>query len=79
VDAEPHRVGLRFPVQYVIRPRTAEFLDYRGYAGQVAAGSVVPGDEVVILPSGTRTTVTRIDTADGELDVAHAGRSVTLI
>ena len=42
VDAEPHRVGLRFPVQYVIRPRTAEFLDYRGYAGQVAAGSVVP-------------------------------------
>jgi len=57
-----HAVGLRFPVQYVIRPRTAEFPDYRGYAGQVAAGSVVPGDEVVILPSGTRTTVTRIDT-----------------
>ncbi|WP_027499949.1 sulfate adenylyltransferase subunit 1 [Rhodococcus sp. UNC363MFTsu5.1] len=79
VDAEPHRVGLRFPVQYVIRPRTAEFLDYRGYAGQVAAGSVRPGDEVVILPSGTRTTVERVDTADGELDVANAGRSVTLI
>ncbi|WP_430333165.1 sulfate adenylyltransferase subunit 1 [Rhodococcus sp. ACT016] len=72
-------IGLRFPVQYVIRPRTAEFPDYRGYAGQVAAGSVVPGDEVVILPSGTRTTVDRIDTADGELDVAHAGRSVTLV
>ncbi|MFD4179822.1 sulfate adenylyltransferase subunit 1 [Rhodococcus sp. NPDC058514] len=79
VDAEPHRVGLRFPVQYVIRPRTAEFLDYRGYAGQVAAGSVRPGDEVVILPSGTRTTVERVDTADGELDIANAGRSVTLI
>ncbi|MBP1159435.1 MULTISPECIES: sulfate adenylyltransferase subunit 1 [Rhodococcus] len=79
VDAEPHRVGLRFPVQYVIRPRTADFLDYRGYAGQVAAGSVRPGDEVVILPSGTRTTVERVDTADGELDVANAGRSVTLI
>ncbi|MFC4603164.1 sulfate adenylyltransferase subunit 1 [Rhodococcus kronopolitis] len=79
VDAEPHRVGLRFPVQYVIRPRTAEFPDYRGYAGQVAAGSVRPGDDVVILPSGTRTTVARVDTADGQLDVAHAGRSVTLI
>lgn len=79
VDAEPHRVGLRFPVQYVIRPRTAEFPDYRGYAGQVAAGEVTPGDEVVILPSGVRTTVTRIDTADGELDSAHAGRSVTLV
>ncbi|MDV7355004.1 GTP-binding protein [Rhodococcus oxybenzonivorans] len=79
VDAEPHRVGLRFPVQYVIRPRTPEFPDYRGYAGQVAAGAVEPGDEVVILPSGVRTTVTRIDTADGELDSAHAGRSVTLV
>ncbi|ABG93078.1 MULTISPECIES: sulfate adenylyltransferase subunit 1 [Rhodococcus] len=79
VDAEPHRVGLRFPVQYVIRPRTPEFPDYRGYAGQVAAGEVTPGDEVVILPSGVRTTVTRIDTADGELDSAHAGRSVTLV
>ncbi|MDJ0360779.1 GTP-binding protein [Rhodococcus sp. H29-C3] len=79
VDAEPHRVGLRFPVQYVIRPRTAEFPDYRGYAGQVAAGTVSPGDEVVVLPSGVRTTVERIDTADGELGSAHAGRSVTLI
>ena len=79
VDAEPHRVGLRFPVQYVIRPRTAEFPDYRGYAGQVAAGEVRPGDEVVVLPSGIRTTVTRVDTADGELDFAHAGRSVTLV
>ncbi|GAA4473509.1 GTP-binding protein [Rhodococcus olei] len=79
VDAEPHRVGLRFPVQYVIRPRTAEFPDYRGYAGQVAAGEVRAGDEVVVLPSGIRTTVTRIDTADGELDSAHAGRSVTLV
>jgi sulfate adenylyltransferase subunit 1 len=79
VDAEPHRVGLRFPVQYVIRPRTADFPDYRGYAGQVAAGSVRPGDEIVVLPSGTRTAVARIDTADGELDAAQAGRSVTLI
>ncbi|HET8993869.1 MAG TPA: GTP-binding protein [Rhodococcus sp. (in: high G+C Gram-positive bacteria)] len=82
VDADVHGrhdVGLRFPVQYVIRPRTAEYPDYRGYAGQVGAGSVRPGDEVVILPSGIRTTVERIDTADGELDIAHAGRSVTLI
>jgi len=82
VDADVHgrhEVGLRFAVQYVIRPRTAEFPDYRGYAGQIGAGSVRPGDEIVVLPSGVRTTVERIDTADGELDVAHAGRSVTLI
>ena len=72
-------VGLRFPVQYVIRPRTPEYPDYRGYAGQIAAGRVSVGDEVVILPSGTRTTVTQIDTADGQLATAHTGRSVTLL
>ncbi len=82
VDADVpgrHEVGLRFAVQYVIRPRTAEYPDYRGYAGQIAAGSVRPGDDIVVLPSGVRSTVERIDTADGELDVAHAGRSVTLV
>jgi len=82
VDADSagrHSLGLRFPVQYVIRPRTAEYPDYRGYAGQIAAGSVSPGDEVVVLPSGIRTTVERIDTADGELPFAQVGRSVTLV
>ncbi|MGH3724129.1 MAG: sulfate adenylyltransferase subunit 1 [Mycobacterium sp.] len=76
---ESSSVGLRFPVQYVIRPRTAEYPDYRGYAGQVAAGTVRVGDEVVISPAGRRTTVAGIDTADGPLEVAKAGRSVTLI
>jgi sulfate adenylyltransferase subunit 1 len=82
VDADArgrHQVGLRFPVQYVIRPRTPEYPDYRGYAGQISAGVVSKGDEVVVLPSGTRTTVERIDTPDGELDSAQPGRSVTLI
>ncbi len=79
VEAEPRRVGLRLPVQYVIRPRTAEFPDYRGFAGQIAAGTVSPGDQVVVLPSGTRTTVLRVDTADGKLAVADAGRSVTVL
>ncbi|MFT4043303.1 MAG: GTP-binding protein [Gordonia sp. (in: high G+C Gram-positive bacteria)] len=74
-----HDVGLRFPVQYVIRPRTAQFPDYRGYAGQIAAGSVSVGDEIVVLPSGQRSTVTQIDTADGQLLTAHSGRSVTLL
>lgn len=78
-NAGRHTLGLRFPVQYVIRPRTAEFPDYRGYAGQIAAGSVSPGDEVIVLPSGIRTKVARVDTADGELDTAFAGRSVTIV
>ena len=73
------QVGLRFPVQYVIRPRTPDYPDYRGYAGQIAAGRVSVGDEVVILPSGTRTMISQIDTADGQLATAHTGRSVTLL
>jgi sulfate adenylyltransferase subunit 1 len=69
----------RMPVQYVIRPRSADLHDYRGYAGQVASGTVSPGDEVVVLPEGRRTTVAKVDTADGPLDVAGAGRSVTVL
>jgi sulfate adenylyltransferase subunit 1 len=65
----------RMPVQYVIRHHAG---DYRGYAGQVAAGTVAPGDAVVVLPAGTRTTVTAVETADGPLGAAGAGRSVTV-
>jgi sulfate adenylyltransferase subunit 1 len=79
VEPDPHDAPLRFPVQYVIRPRTADYPDYRGYAGQIAAGTVSPGDEIVVLPGGQRSTVTRIDTMDGPLDQAGAGRSVTLL
>jgi sulfate adenylyltransferase subunit 1 len=65
----------RMPVQYVIRERAT---DYRGYAGRVAAGTVAPGDAVVVLPAGTPTTVTAVDTADGPLEAAAAGRSVAI-
>jgi sulfate adenylyltransferase subunit 1 len=73
------RAPFRMAVQYVIRPRTDALHDYRGYAGQVAAGTVAPGDEVVVLPAGRGTTVASVDTADGPLDVAGAGRSVTVL
>ena len=82
LDLENQRAadaGLRFPVQYVIRPRSAEHPDYRGYAGRVAAGTVRPGDEVVVLPSGRSSTVSGIDTADGPVSTAVAGESVTLL
>jgi sulfate adenylyltransferase subunit 1 len=65
----------RMAVQYVIREPSR---DYRGYAGQVAAGSVRPGDEVVVLPGGAATTVASVETADGPLGAAGAGRSVTV-
>ena len=79
VAPDPHDSAFRFPVQYVIRPRTPEYLDYRGYAGQIAAGTVRPGDEIVVLPQGIRSRVERIDTADGPLEEAGAGTSVTLL
>ena len=66
--------SFRFPVQWVNRPN----LDFRGFAGQIAAGAVHPGDTVRILPSGKASTVARIVTADGDLDRAVAGQSVTL-
>ena len=64
----------RMPVQWVNRPNQ----DFRGFAGQIAAGSVAAGAEVRILPSGRVTRVERIVTADGDLDEAVAGQSVTL-
>jgi bifunctional enzyme CysN/CysC len=74
VGRESSDLGLRLPVQWVTRPNQ----DFRGFAGTIAAGEVRPGDEVVALPSGRRSKVARIVTADGDLDVAGPGRAVTL-
>ena len=64
----------RLPVQYVIRPNQ----DFRGYAGQISAGTIRPGDEVLALPAGRRSRVKTITTFDGDLAAAHAPMSVTL-
>ncbi|MBN2597682.1 MAG: GTP-binding protein [Marinifilaceae bacterium] len=68
----------RLPVQYVIRPQSDEFHDYRGYAGRVASGVFHPGDKVRILPSGIETTIEAIDSFSGEQEVAFTPQSVTL-
>ena len=68
----------RFPVQWVIRPISDEHHDYRGYAGQVAGGVWKAGDDVIVLPSGRRSSVAAVETADGELEEAVAGTSVTI-
>ena len=64
----------RMPVQWVNRPN----LDFRGFAGLIASGSVKPGDAVRVLPSGKTSAISRIVTLDGDLDEAIAGQSVTL-
>ncbi len=66
--------AFRLPVQWVNRPD----LDFRGFAGLIASGTVRPGDPVRILPSGRTTTIARIVTMDGDLPQAVAGQSVTL-
>ena len=68
----------RFPVQWVIRPMSDEHHDYRGYAGQVAGGVWRAGDEVVVLPSGLRSRVEAVETADGPLEAAVPPQSVTI-
>ncbi|MFL0027140.1 sulfate adenylyltransferase subunit 1 [Streptomyces sp. NBUL23] len=68
----------RFPVQYVIRPQSAEHPDYRGYAGQIAAGVFRVGEAVAVLPSGRTTTITGIDALGESVDIAWAPQSVTL-
>jgi sulfate adenylyltransferase large subunit len=70
---------VRFPVQWVIRPMNDEHHDYRGYAGQVAGGVLRAGQEVVVLPSGRRTTIRQIDTYGGAIDEAFPTMSVTLL
>lgn len=66
--------GFRMPVQYVNRPN----LDFRGFCGTVAAGELQPGELITTLPSGKQSKVTRIVTADGDLDLAVASEAITI-
>lgn len=74
VDQQKGAGEFRFPVQYVNRPN----LDFRGFAGTIAAGSISVGDAITALPSGKTSTVARIVTFDGDLPQAQAGQAVTL-
>ncbi|MFE6776194.1 sulfate adenylyltransferase subunit 1 [Streptomyces sp. NPDC057702] len=78
VVADPARDVARFPVQYVIRPQSAEHPDYRGYAGQVASGVLRVGQPVVVLPSGRESVIEGIDALGHPVDAAWAPQSVTL-
>jgi sulfate adenylyltransferase large subunit len=78
IATDRNMVDVRFPVQRVIRPMDEAHHDYRGYSGQVAAGVLSPGDEVMVLPSGARTRIAAVDAYEGELDAAFPTMSVTL-
>ncbi|MDD2685054.1 MAG: sulfate adenylyltransferase subunit CysN [Gallionella sp.] len=78
IDHDVNTSDFRFPVQWVCRPQTGEYHDFRGFAGRIEAGEVSVGDEVTVLPSGRTTTVKEIVTYDGNLQTAFAPQSVTL-
>lgn len=78
VGGEENHVDARFPVQWVVRPMSDEYHDFRGYAGRVAGGVFKPGDEITVLPSGFQSKIKAIHTADGTLEEAFAPKSVTI-
>jgi bifunctional enzyme CysN/CysC len=78
VASDRNLIDVRFPVQYVIRPQSDSWHDYRGYAGQVAGGVLRKGDEVMVLPSGFTSRIKSVETADGEVDEAFPPMSVTV-
>jgi bifunctional enzyme CysN/CysC len=78
IASDRNLVDVRFPVQYVIRPQSRKYVDYRAYAGQVAGGILKPGDDVMVLPSGFTSRIAAISTADGPIDEAFPPMSVTV-
>jgi bifunctional enzyme CysN/CysC len=79
IASDRNLIDVRFPVQYVIRPRSDKYHDYRAYAGSVAAGVLKPGDEVLVLPSGLTSRIARIDTYDGPVDEAYPPMAVSVL
>jgi bifunctional enzyme CysN/CysC len=78
IASDRNLVDNRFPVQYVIRPQSAEYRDYRGFAGSVVGGIFKQGDEVMVMPSRKASRIAAIDTPEGEVAQAFPPMSVTI-
>ncbi|MEP6665361.1 MAG: sulfate adenylyltransferase subunit CysN [Nocardioidaceae bacterium] len=78
VASDRNLIDVRFPVQFVVRPKSNEHHDYRGYAGQVAGGVLKAGDDVMVLPSGLTSRIASVETADGPVEEAFPPMSVTI-
>jgi sulfate adenylyltransferase subunit 1 len=79
IASDHNFIDTRFPVQFVIRPYSDDFHDYRGYAGRVAGGVLKKGDKVTLLPSGFTSKIAKIDSYDGEMEAAFPPQSVTIL
>jgi sulfate adenylyltransferase subunit 1 len=78
IDHDVNTTDFRFPVQWVCRPQTEEFHDFRGFMGRIEAGEVSVGDEITVLPSGRTSKVKEIVTYDGNLQTAFAPQSIAI-
>lgn len=78
VDSDFNHVDSRLPVQWVTRPQSQEYPDYRGYAGQVAGGVFKPGDKIIALPSGFTSYVDTVETFEQEEEEVYQPMSVTM-
>jgi sulfate adenylyltransferase subunit 1 len=78
IESDHNHIDSRFPVQYVVRPHSKEFHDYRGYAGRVAGGIFRPGDDVLVMPSGFTSKIKAIEFGGEKLEEAFAPMSVTI-
>lgn len=78
IESDYNHIDSRFPVQYVVRPHSKEYHDFRGYAGRVAGGIFRPGDDVVVLPSGFNSKIKTIEFGGKQLEEAFAPMSITM-
>jgi sulfate adenylyltransferase subunit 1 len=78
IDYDVNTADFRFPVQWICRPQTQEYHDFRGYMGRIESGEIAVGDEITVLPSGRTSKVKEIVTYDGNLQRAYAPQSITL-
>jgi sulfate adenylyltransferase subunit 1 len=78
IESDYNHIDSRFPVQYVVRPHSKEYHDFRGYAGRIAGGIFRPGDEVLVLPSGFTSKIKTIQLGEEKIEEAFAPMSVTM-
>lgn len=78
IESDYNHIDSRFPVQYVIRPHSKDYHDFRGYAGRIAGGIFRPGDDVLVLPSGFNSKVKSIFCGEEQVEEAFAPMSVTM-
>lgn len=78
IGGDENHIDARLPIQWVIRPHSDKWHDFRGFAGRIAGGVFKPGDKVKVLPSGFESTVKAIHTMEGKLQEAFAPMSIAL-